>query len=245
VRLLLAHTKAASLELFRYPAFSVPTLLFPAMFFLFFVTTRPDLGERRADLFLAAYIGFAVLGVAFFQFGVAIAIERVSPWEAYLRTLPLKLRVRFGARVLTALQFGLGAALCVVVVAVLTTPAELPLVRWLLLGLTALVGSIPFVLLGIALGYWARPRGAVPLANILYLGLSFAGGLWTSGEEIPSDVDDFSKVFPSRHFAEVLWGAASGDVWRPWSWLALATFAVVFGAIARWGYLRDEGERYR
>jgi ABC-2 type transport system permease protein len=245
VRLLLAHTKAATLELLRYPAFSVPTLLFPAMFFLFFVTPRSNLSGSRADLFLAAFVGFAVLGVAFFQFGVGIAIERVSPWEAYLRTLPLSLGVRFGARMLSALQFGLGALLCLALVAVLTTSAQLSLARWVLLGLTALFGSIPFVFLGIALGYWARPRGAVPLANILYLGLSFAGGLWTSGQNIPSDVDDVSKVFPSRHYAEVLWGAASGDVWRPWSWLALAAFAVVFGAVARWGYLRDEGERYR
>ena len=33
--------------------------------------------------------GFAVIGVAFFQFGVGIAVDRASPWEAYLRTLPV------------------------------------------------------------------------------------------------------------------------------------------------------------
>ena len=35
MRLALVHTRAATLELIRYPAFSVPTLVFPALFFPF------------------------------------------------------------------------------------------------------------------------------------------------------------------------------------------------------------------
>jgi ABC-2 type transport system permease protein len=245
VRLLRAHVKAAGLELLRYPTFSVPTLLFPAMLFLFFVATRSGLTGERADLFLASFVGFALLGVAFFQFGVGIAGERVTPWETYLRTLPLTLRTRLSARIVSALGFGLGSSVCVVLVAVATTPAGLSAGRWLLLGLSALLGSIPFALLGIALGYWATPRGALPIANVLYLGLSFGGGLWTSGQELPSSFDQVSYLLPTRHFAEVLWGAAAGTAWKPASWLALAGFALAFAALARWGYLRDEGERFR
>lgn len=243
MRLLFAHAKAASLELFRYPAFSVPTLLFPAMFFLFFVTTRPGLTETRATLFLASFVGFAVLGVAFFQFGVGIAVDRVSPWETFLRALPIALWIRFGARVLSALQFGLASVVFVVVVALLTTSAQLPPSRWLLLGATALVASIPFALLGIALGYWARPRGALPIANVLYLVLAFAGGLWTTPERASAS-GDLAYVVPTRPFADVLWGAVSGDVWRPAAWIALGAYTVLFAAVARRGYQRDEGERY-
>lgn len=245
MKLLLAHVKAGSLELLRYPSFSVPTLFFPAMFFLFFVATRSDLSERRADLYLASFVGFAVLGVAFFQFGVGIAVDRTSPWETYLRSLPITLRVRFGARIVSALQFGLASAFAVVVTAVLTTSAGLPAGRWLLLGATALAGSIPFALMGIALGYWASPRGALPIANVLYLALAFAGGLWTAGDETSSSFDDLSALLPTRQFAEVLWGATRGDIWRPGAWLALLAWAAVFAALARWGYRRDEGERFR
>jgi ABC-2 type transport system permease protein len=245
MRLLLAHAKANTLELLRHPAFSVPTLLFPAMFFLFFVATRSELSDQRADLFVASFVGFAVLGVAFFQFGVGIAVDRTSPWETYLRSLPITLRVRFGARIVSALQFGLASAVAVVVTAVLTTSAGLPPGRWLLLGAAALAGSIPFSLMGIALGYWASPRGALPIANVLYLALAFAGGLWTAGGRTSSGADDVAAFLPTRQFAEVLWGATSGDIWRPGAWLALLAWATVFAALARWGYLRDEGERFR
>ncbi len=91
MRLVLLHARAATLELLRYPAFSVPTLAFPALFFLLFVSPRND---ADPTLLLASFAGFAVLAVAFFQFGVGIATERESPWERFLRTLPLRLRTR-------------------------------------------------------------------------------------------------------------------------------------------------------
>src|SRR5438445_762922 len=40
LRLVLFHARAGTLELLRYPAFSVPTLAFPALFFLLFAAPR-------------------------------------------------------------------------------------------------------------------------------------------------------------------------------------------------------------
>ena len=39
--------------------------------------------------------------------------------------------------------------------------------RLFTLAAALVLGSIPFALLGIALGYWASPRGALPVANLL------------------------------------------------------------------------------
>ena len=111
VRLVLVHARASTLELLRYPAFSVPTIAFPALFFLFFVAPRSD---ADPTLLLASFAGFAVLAVAFFQFGVGIAAEREAPWERFVRTLPLRARTRFAARVLSASLFGLASAALVV-----------------------------------------------------------------------------------------------------------------------------------
>lgn len=242
MRLALAHWRASTTELARYASFSVPTLLFPTLFFLFFVA--PHAG-RRADIFLASYAGFAVLGVAFFQFGVGIAADRSSPWERFLRTLPVPPRVRFAARVLSALQFGLASSALVVAASLLTTEAGLGAVRWLELLAVLLLGSVPFALLGIAIGYWTTPRGALPIANILYLGLSFAGGLWTGGQDLPHAVAVLSPYLPTRQWADLLWAAVAGTPWRAEHWLWLLGYALVFGAAASWGYRRDEGQRYR
>ena len=156
----------------------MPTLAFPALFFLLFVAPRSD---ADPTLLLASFTGFAVLAVAFFQFGVGIAAERESPWERFVRTLPLRVRTRFAARVLSAALFGVASAALVVAAALATTDAQpdsSALVR--ARRPRSLLGALPFALLGIALGYWASPRGALPVANILYLVLAFAGGLWTT-----------------------------------------------------------------
>jgi ABC-2 type transport system permease protein len=241
MRLVALHARAATLELFRYPSFSVPTLGFPALFFLLFVSPRP---EGDADLLLASFAGFAVLAVAFFQFGVGIAAERESSWEGFVRTLPLRLRVRLAARVLAAALFGIGSAALVAVAALATTDAGLRPGRWAALGGALVLGSIPFALLGIALGYWASPRSALPLANILYLVLSFLGGLWTTPERLPSSLRGISPLIPTRQFGNVLWGAAEGRLWRPGDWLLLLLWTGVFALLAAWGYRRDEGRRY-
>jgi ABC-2 type transport system permease protein len=241
MKLVLHHARASALELLRYPAFSVPTLAFPALFFLLFVAPRHDVDP---DLLLASFAGFAVLAVAFFQFGVGIASERESAWERFTRTLPLRIAVRFAARSLSAALFGLVSAALVAVAAVASTDAQLAASRWVAVGVALALGSIPFALLGIALGYLIPPRGALPAANGLYLVLSFLGALWTTPEHLPPSIASLSPFVPTRQFGNVLWGAVEGHLWQPRDWLLLLAWTAVFAGLAAWGYRRDEGRRY-
>ena len=106
MKLALLHARTMTAELVRYPAYLVPTLLLPTVFFLFFVSPGPPLAATAR---MATFAGFAVIGVAFFQFGVGIAVDRASPWEAYLRTLPVGPLVRLTARLLSAVVFACAA----------------------------------------------------------------------------------------------------------------------------------------
>src|SRR5581483_2875268 len=170
VRLVAVHARTMTLELARQPSYVVPTLLFPAVFFLFFGAPAAAGG---AEARLATFAGFAVIGVAFFQFGVGIAAERASPWEAYVRTLPVGACARLVARILSAGAFAAVAAGAVVATAVATTSASLAASSWLELAAALGAGGVPFAALGVAIGYWAPPRGALPIANLLYLALSY------------------------------------------------------------------------
>jgi ABC-2 type transport system permease protein len=243
MRLTLDHARAQTIELLRLPAYVVPTLAFPTMFFVFFAV--PGAEDGRAEAPMALFAGFAVLGVALFQFGIGIAAERASPWERYLRTLPARPAARFGARILSAIGFGGASALLVAVTARLLTPVSLEPGQWVVLAVTLALGSIPFALLGIALGYLASPRGALPLANVVYLGLSYAGGLWTTPAELPNTVARLSQALPTRALADALVAAVMPQPWSWRPWAILLGYAVVFGATALWGYRRDEGQRFR
>ena len=239
-----AHFKADFLQMLRLPAYIIPTLLFPALFFLIFGSTYAS-DPETADVIMASFATFAVLGVAFFQFGIGIARDRDSPWEVYTRILPLRPRVRFAAKVLSAMIFALLSASGVVLVAQFTTPVALSAGAWGRLGVGLLVGSVPFALFGIALGYWTRPRAAVPIANLFYLLLSYAGGLWFPPETLPDAVAALSTVLPTRLWGEVVWTGVREMPWTPGPWLGLLAYAALFGALATWGYRRDEGERFR
>ena len=242
LRLVHAHARALTVELARHPAYVVPTLAFPALFFLFFGASAPTAGAPER---MATFAGFAAIGVAFFQFGVGIAAERASPWEAYLRTLPVSAGVRLAARLCSATLFAAAAAGVLVAVAVAATPVALAPARWAGLAAALAAGTVPFALLGIAIGYWAAPKGALPLANLLYLGLSYAGGLWFPARDLPGAVGSVSPYLPTRALADALVAPVRGAPPPAGPWCALAASTAAFAALGAWGYARDEGRRYR
>jgi ABC-2 type transport system permease protein len=239
---MLVHARALTVELARYPAYVVPTLLFPAAFFLVFAAPR---ARAAATVEMATFAGFAAIGVAFFQFGVGIALERASPWETFLRTLPVGAGTRLAARVLSAAVFAVAASCTVVAIALATTNAALSAGCWAELAAILLLGTAPFALLGIALGYLAPARGALPIANLLYLGLSYGGGLWLRPHDLPAGVAVISPYLPTRALADALAGSVHGLPLQFGADARLAGFAALFAALAAWGYRRDEGRRFR
>ena len=141
--------------------------------------------------------------------------------------------------------FAAAAAGLVVLVAHLFMPVALGAAAWLQLGLVLLAGSVPLSLLGVAIGYWVSSRAALPVANVVYLGLAFGGGLFVPPQLFPGLLDALSQCLVSRHVAELAWRAVAGAPWSPAPWLWIAGYTVAGFLLAGWGYRRDEGERYR
>ncbi len=242
--LVLAHFRAEMLGLLRTPAYSVITVLMPGLIFLFIgVAVAED--RESANLLLASFCIFALLGVAFFQFGVGLAQERGTPWDVYLRTLPLTPATRFAARLMAATVFALAAVTVVIALAVTLTDAGMAAGAWLRFIVSIMAAAVPAAFLGIAVGYWASPKAALPVANLLYIGMSFGGGLFIPPENLPGFVDRVSVVLPTRQFGELAWSAVLGLDWPLSAWLWVMGYTVVFGGLAVWGYRRDEGVSYR
>ena len=242
MKLTLAYARASLVELFRIPAFSASTLLFPTLTYLFVTTTVYD--DAEPAVAMAGVAGTAVLGVSFFQFGVGIASDRLTPWERYLRTLPVTLRVRMAGRVLAALPFASAAAALVVATAIARDGVALSAERWLFLSVALVAGGVPFALAGIALGYWLSPRAAIPVANLVFLGAALAGGLWAGPAHLPEGSDSYASIVPTRRWGELLWASVEGRPWRLLDIALLAAYGLAFGLLAAWGYRRDEGELF-
>ena len=244
MRLALAHAWMETIQLARFPAYVLPTLFLPALL-LFFLGRQFERGEP--DRLLAGFAATALLTVTLFQFGVGIAVSRTTPWEAFLRTLPASVASRLAGRVLSALVFAAATVAVVTLVAITAYGASPPPWRFALLFVGLLLGSVPFALLGITLGYWLPPRAAVPIANLIFFPLIASGAFWARPtDELPRSVDFGWQALPTRSWMEILDSIATGDSPLPWHHVAaLAAWTVVFFGLAWWGFRRDEGERFR
>ena len=116
------HVWINVIELVRLPTYAIPTFVFPVLLFLFFGVPYAQ-SEDAGRLLMASYAAYAVLGVAFFQFGVGIAADRATAWERFQRVLPVSERTRLSARVASALPFALGAVGCIILTAAFATKA--------------------------------------------------------------------------------------------------------------------------
>ena len=239
-----AHVRMRLLTLLRIPAYVAGTLATPSVILVFL---GPGLADTTAEAnaVMASFTVFAVMGVAFFQFGVGIAEGRASPWATFERILPAPFAVRLAGAVAPAVLFAAAAAGLVIAVAHVFMPVALGAGAWLRLGLVLAAGSVPFALLGIAIGYWVSSRAALPVANVVHLALAFGGGLFLSPRLFPDLLEAVSQRLVSRHVAELAWRAVADAPWPPGAWLWIAGYAVAGALLAAWGYRRDEGARYR
>ena len=243
MRIALAHFKTQTLQHLRSPGYLLPTLAMPGLFYFLF--EGPDTEVGLVTFLMASYAMWAILGVAFFQFGSGIAEERTTPWERYLRTLPLSAGQRLAGRVLSATLFAAAAAAIVIVEAHLINPVSVAADRWLPWLGALLAGGVVVGLGGIALGYWVSARAATPLATLAWLLLAYLGGLWATPTELPTWVKEISPYLPTRVWGEATWAAIQGQTASLWDWLGLLAYAVGFAGLALWGYRQDEGAGYR
>lgn len=237
------------IKLLRIPAFSIPTLLFPIMFFAFF--GLPNLGNQiegvdAGPYILASYGTYAIMSVALFSFGVSIAAERGLGWNRLLRATPLQPLTYFAAKIVMALIIGLITLLALFAFGGIVGGVHLPALLWAqLIGLLVL-GMIPFVALGLCIGYVAGPNSAAAIANLIYLPLAFASGLLLPVPYLPAFVQSFAPYLPAYHAGQLGWtllGAGDGSsILGHLAWLAAYTAAfLVIGVVA---YRRDEGKQY-
>jgi ABC-2 type transport system permease protein len=246
-RLALTHARYSLLETMRVPIAVISTLVFPALSLLFFVVPQRSVAENPlwATQAVIALSVFAVLANGLFGFGLSIAEDREKPWDPYLRTLPAPGIARVAGHVLSIGMLGLAAIVPVVVLGALLTAAEASAWR-VLAGFVAIAASaLPFMLIGICVGYSMPSKAAIAVVQVLMFGLAFGGGLFLPPQLFPGWLDAISRFLPSRHAREiVVWAVQGGDL-PVWAWVGYLVWTALLLALALLLFRRDEGRRYR
>lgn len=214
-------------EFLRQPMYVLSSLLFPAMFFWFFgVPNAKD--SAGAMLLMGSFAGFGVLGVVLFQLAVQTSQEQCSPWLTYVKTLPMGTAQFVLAKVGASFVLSLFAAGAVVLVALQQTPINTQGFRWFLFIISLLLGGVPFALLGLMIGFLVKGKAVLPVANLLYLPLSFAGGLWLPPSALPKVIQNISEYLPTRMYGEIIWAVMFNKEMSSASVKGLGLYSLIF-----------------
>lgn len=247
LELTLLHTRYQVLETLRIPVAVIGNLVFPSFALGFFVLPQRAIAGDPvlATAAVAQLALFAVISTCVFTYGVGVAEDREQPFDPYVRTLPAGPVPRLGARLLTGGLFSLLSLVPLVLLGAVGTAASLPVGRLLAGVVVVLLGGLPFLFVGLAVGYSMSVKAALPIAQVVLFPMAFAGGLFIPPQAFPAWLDRLSGLLPTRAGRDLLvhvttgTGATGADV------VVLVVWTVVLGALAVLAYRRDEGRRFR
>jgi ABC-2 type transport system permease protein len=238
------------LKVVRLPAYALPTLGFPALFYVLFGISFGG-GRAAGPIPLSAYLlatygAFGVIGAALFGFGVGVAVERGQGWMLLKRASPMPLSAYFVAKIAMSLLFGS------LIVAILFTlgfsfaGVRLEPATWAALAGILVAGALPFCAMGLALGYLAGPNSAPAIVNLIYLPMAFASGLWLPIQILPRFFKALAPWLPPYHYAQLALKTVGADQGRSIALHVayLVGFTALCLVVARLGFRRDEDKTY-
>ena len=240
------HARFQFLETIRVPIAVIGNLLFPSLALLFFVIPQRAVADDPGIATAAvAQLGvFAVMSTCLFSFGVGVSEDRAMPFDPFLRTLPAGPGPRLVGRVLNGVLWAYLALVPLVLLGAFATAATLtPLQALAAIAMVPAV-AVPFLLLGLAIGYRLSSKAAIAVVQATLFPLAFAGGLFLPPEAFPTWLDALSRFLPSRAARDLAVQAVTGYSAYGYALLVIAAWTVLFAALAVTAYRRDEGRRF-
>jgi len=237
LRSYLLEARLEFLRVLRTPAFALPTLLFPPLFYLLFGLLLNRHSADAAHYLFATYSVFGVMAPALFGFGVGIAIERERGWLSLKRVAPMPAGAYLLAKMAMAGLFALIIYLILATMAFTLGGLRLEGWQWLLLGLIAVCGVLPFCALGLMIGSRANASGAPALVNLIYLPMAFLSGLWLPLNLLPEFIGRIAPLWPAYHLSQLALatlGRGDGSSVLPHLAALMGFTGVCFAIARRW-----------
>ena len=217
----------------RMPQFILPTIALPPAFYALFALAMGQGSAEVATRTLATFGVFAVMGPALFGFGANISAERESGQLELKRLSPMPAGAQIAAKVAATTVFSMVSFAMLYGLGIIGGVA-LSAAQWAMLVAVHTMAIVPFALIGLGIGYRMGNKGAIAIANIVFLAMAVLGGLWMPIAVLPEMMQAIAWALPSYHLGEIALmavGQADGaNVWLHVGPLALITLAAALFA---------------
>jgi len=247
--MLIAQTRAQVLNYVRIPAFSLTSLALPLVFYTFF--GLPNASKHFPDgtsvgLYLMCSFGaYAVSSVMVFSFGIGVANSRGLKIDLLQRATPLPPVVAIVANVINAVVFALVAIALLMAFVVLLGGVRFPVETGLQIVGLLLVGALPLIGMGMTIGYSVGPNAAPAVANLIYLPMAFASGMFIPVGDLPDFIQRIARYLPTYHYAQLAYTPVHhADEALGWALAWSAVWAVILFAAATRAYRRDQLRKF-
>jgi len=233
-------------RMWRSPSFLLYTVFLPLAFYLLFtnVTSLSQQDRRLASLYVMISIGaYSAIGAGL-NYGATLINDRSTGWLRQLRLTPIRPAAVVSGKVATGTLLGLPPIVVLCLSAAVINQVRLGPAQWLAVVVLLWVGSIPFAVLGIGLGYACRSETAQAVNFLIYFGMAAMGGLWFPLSILPAWLQAVGRLTPAHAYADLSRRVASmHDSTIPTDLATLGAWFLVFGLFAAHAYRRSSARR--
>lgn len=187
---------------------------------------------------------FATLGtfnIMLTTFAGGMASDRSARRHVLYRAMPVRPVVMLGAKVITACLMAAVVSLLVVGVAV-AAGTRIDVLDAATLVLRMMIGGLPMIAMGLAVGYLVRPSSVAVAINVISLGLSFISGIYVPIPTTGGALQPVASFSPMSRLGELAWSAVGAETAHTLvgNLTVLAIYGIAFGLLAVHAYGREE-----
>jgi ABC-2 type transport system permease protein len=212
----------------------MPVGLFALFASLFGGQTAPS-GLPVAATMLATYGAYGVVAVMLVNPGIRTAEDRTSGWLRVKKVSAAPIGATIAAKVLSALPYALAVMLALTAVSFAVAGPVLGFGTALRLIAVMLVGSLPFALFSLAVGFVVPPNAAAAVLNAVMFPMVIASGLWFPAEMLPGFLQAIMPFLPTYHLAQLALAQLTGAD-ATVHVIALLITTAIGGLLAGWAY---------
>jgi ABC-2 type transport system permease protein len=236
-----AYLKFELRRMYREPRLLILTIAMPVILFLALSPTiKGKTPQETTDILAYLMVAWAAYGalIGTFSSGVGVSHERAAGWLRQLRVTPLPAPMVVTTK---AIACSLVAIPAVVVLGFigLAKGVDLGAGQFALLVLLMWLGSIPFALVGLAIGFILPANLAQPASFLVSFSLAFAGGIFIQAKDMPQAMRSVVEWTPSYRFTQSGFDVLQRNTQSAQGWAVIAAWILIFGALAALAYRRS------
>jgi ABC-2 type transport system permease protein len=187
-----------------------------------------------AKYVLASYAVFGMVGAALFGIGVGLAGDLAAGWIDLKRASPMPPLAYVLAKCCSAVFFGILIVSLLALMGITLGHVSLASMEFARMIALTVVGVVPFVCMGLALALLVPFNAAPGITNMIYLPMSFCGGLWVPLMFLPHFMQKLAVLMPTYHLGQLMlcaFGYASTGTTAS-HWFGLLGFTLLMLGIA-------------